>query len=182
MTYTIHSCKNSDCSDVSSSSITDHCSIDQPLTNSTVVCSNMPMCPNKCSSHGECDLESKSCNCKEGYSGADCGQIKREGYWEKLTSSNSPIFGRALHASVLVGDTMWVVGGEFFEKAQSHEQFVINYDFQKSRWNLVDNQQASALNLKRYGHSLVFYNQSQSLYMYGGLLASNGTITNQLYR
>jgi hypothetical protein len=32
-----------------------------------------PVCPNACSGHGECDLETKKCTCKVGFKGTDCG-------------------------------------------------------------------------------------------------------------
>lgn len=137
----------------------------------------MPICPNKCSSQGECDLSSKKCNCKSDYAGAECGQIMQEGYWTALNSlKNQKILGRALHQSVLVDDRIWVVGGEFFQKSEANDQFVINYDIKRLRWNVMERQ--LPINLKRFSHSLVHYNQS--LYMYGGLL-DNGTIANDLW-
>ena len=138
------------------------------------------MCPNKCSApQGQCDLKSK-CECKPGFSGADCGQIEQDGYWEALNSvKHQRIFGRALHQATVIDSRMYVVGGEFFQKEEANDQFVIYFDFNESKWNLIDNRQASAINLKRFSSSLASYNQS--LFMYGGLL-ENGTISNELWR
>ena len=171
--------------------MTNHCSIDQLYSNNSncncndglddlsLICS-MSVCPSKCSSHGECDLKEKKCNCKPDYQGADCGQIKHEGYWIALNNlKNQRVFGRALHQSVLANDKMWIIGGEFFQKTEANDQFLINFDLKEAKWNLIDNKQASTLNLKRFGHSVVFYNQS--LFMYGGLTDS-GVISNELWR
>lgn len=205
LTYSIHPCIDNDCSKATLArplsvnlennnldfnnnlTFTDHCSTNQLYSNYSncncndgldhLVCS-MQVCPNKCShGHGECDLKEKKCNCKPDYSGADCGEIRNEGYWEALNNlKDQKVLGRALHASVLIDDKMWIVGGEFFKKQEAQEQFVMNFDLKKSRWNIIEKQ---TLNLKRFSHSLVHYNQS--LYMYGGIL-DNGTISNELWR
>lgn len=107
LTYSINPCKDNDCSKVSLAkplpsdselignnidynqlTMTDHCSTDKLYSNisncncndglDSLVC-NMPICPNKCSSQGECSLKEKKCNCKSDFTGADCGQITQEG-------------------------------------------------------------------------------------------------------
>jgi len=208
LTYSIHSCKDNDCSSVSLARplkeelindkidynqlmFSDHCSTDKLYSNlsncncndgiDSLVC-NMSICPNKCSgsSQGECDLKEKKCNCKQDFTGADCGQITKEGYWQALNNlKNQKIFGRALHQSVLVDDRIWIAGGEFFLKTtEANNQFIISYDIKQSRWNLIERQSSNNVNLRRFSHSLVHYNQS--LYMYGGL-QDNGTISNELW-
>lgn len=163
LSYTIHPCKNTDCSDVSLAkqrlpqnpnpladltidinalTNTNHHLAEQSFSNSTIVYS-LPVCPNnKCASPS----------------------------------------GRALHQSVLVDSRMYVVGGEFFQKAEANEQFIVSYDLRESKWNLIDNRQAVAIDLKRFGHSLVYYVKEKSLYVYGGVMLENGTISSDLWR
>ena len=135
------------------------------------------ICPNKCSLHGDCDSQLRSCVCKEGFAGADCGQIKLEGYWEALNFLKKQIvLGRALHQTVVLNDDMWVVGGEFFDKTLVNEQFLMKFDFTQQTWTNFSHPLRA--NLRRFGHSLVVY--EDSLYMYGGML-EDGSIGADLW-
>lgn len=134
-------------------------------------------CPNKCSLHGHCDSQSRTCVCNDGFAGADCGQIKLEGYWEAFNwMKRQPILGRALHQAAVDRNQMYVAGGEFFETAAASKQFLMRFDFDAQSWHNVSN--SFHQQMHRFGHTLIAYDHH--LYMFGGL-NPDGVILNELW-
>lgn len=149
-----------------------------------------PICPNDCSGNGVCDRKEHKCNCYYGFIGIDCSQIKHEGYWSLITTTNTPN-GRALHQAVIYEDTMFIIGGEYFNY---DEHFLIKYDMKQKKWDNVDatkqQQQQQPqhghhhhhhhhhIPDDRFGHSVIVFNHT--LYVFGGILR-NGTIVSELW-
>lgn len=133
------------------------------------------ICPEKCSDHGQCDLESRRCICDPGYAGPDCRQVEAHGYWSQVDVT-SKVEGRSLHQAVVFGDSMWVAGGEFFRNPKIEPSFLVRYDFRLKKWESV--RASSPEPSPRFAHSLVAHDGR--LYLYGGIL-SNGTVVNSLW-
>ncbi|KAK7083088.1 hypothetical protein SK128_015194 [Halocaridina rubra] len=145
---------------------------------------SVPVCPNECSGNGRCNREERRCQCHQGYTGAACSQVIEEGWWEvvghDVSSQLSPpdpaskLLERSSHATVLVDNAVWVIGGySFTEKA-----FLLKYNITEDKWRAV-----KSIGFKkpspRYGHTAVVYNES--IYVYGGM-KEDGSITRELWR
>ncbi|XP_015904894.1 attractin-like protein 1 isoform X2 [Parasteatoda tepidariorum] len=135
---------------------------------------DVPVCPSNCQDNGECDVEHHRCICKPGYTGFDCSFRIDEGWWAE-EPAKLKIQGRALHEAVVIGDEMWVIGGENFHHASF--QNMIRYNFIKRNWKVIASN-STVEPLSRYCHSVVTY--EDNLYMYGGMLY-NGTVLNELW-
>lgn len=135
-----------------------------------------PVCPSGCSSNGICDKENSKCICSEGFIGSDCSQLKSDGSWQLMPGSEE-FAGRALHASAVDNDVLWITGGEYFKQQLPSKSlpFMIKYDFITQSWNRVESQTEPPF---RFGHTLTPY--KGKLYMYGGLTA-NGTVSSELW-
>lgn len=131
------------------------------------------VCPNDCSSHGICDKEQRKCICDFDYAGPNCNQIQHEGYWNYVDSIDK-IKGRSLHQTVLYDDSMWVIGGEFFDSVDNH--FMIKFDFTHKKWEEMKSNDNLPSN--RFGHSAVVF--QDFIFVYGGIL-KNGSIVNELW-
>lgn len=137
-----------------------------------------PVCPNKCSSNGHCDIEGKRCICDPGYIGDDCSQSESMENWMTVHSIGT-IKGRALHQSVILNNSMWVIGGESFEKAPKEDEFAVRFDLKLKKWEPIETSGPTRPE-PQSGHSLVVYNDS--LYVFGGKLLKNGLVVNDLWR
>lgn len=144
-----------------------------------------PHCPHDCSGHGECDQQRHHCRCNDGYKGSDCSQKEEDGFWELLPPSPYPPSkyvpaGRASHAAVIKGDSIWLFGGESFTQSA----FVVKYDINGGVWEEIHSS-STRVPKGRYGHSAVL--RGDNVYMYGGVRYEddvgkyNGSITPQLW-
>ncbi|XP_074598114.1 attractin-like protein dsd isoform X2 [Brevipalpus obovatus] len=136
-----------------------------------------PVCPNKCSSNGRCNVEEKRCICEPGYIGDDCSQSESSENWVSVHSIGS-IKGRALHQSVVSGNSMWVIGGDSFDKSTERDEFFIRYDLKLKKWEPIEIPLSGPA--PRFGHTLVSYNNS--LYLFGGMIKQIGLVVNELWR
>uniref|UniRef100_A0A6B0VI15 Putative attractin and platelet-activating factor acetylhydrolase n=1 Tax=Ixodes ricinus TaxID=34613 RepID=A0A6B0VI15_IXORI len=144
-------------------------------------------CPRGCSGRGTC--VGGVCHCPSGWTGEDCGRapcrdcvcdggdcsVVEGGALYELVPTRGWVQGRALHGALVVGDSMWVVGGEGLTRL---DQQIARYDFGRHEWETVQPSTPSAP-LHRYGHSLVLYRSS--LYLFGGTLR-DGRTANDLWR
>ncbi|KAK8733971.1 hypothetical protein OTU49_006273 [Cherax quadricarinatus] len=145
---------------------------------------SVPVCPEGCSGNGLCNPEEHRCQCHPGYTGADCSQVIEEGWWEvvghDITSQlNHPdpasvLLERSSHATVLIDDAIWVIGGYSF----TERPFLVKYNITDDKWTTVVSTSIKKPG-PRYGHTAVVYNGS--IYMYGGM-KEDGSITRELWR
>ncbi|KAG0720267.1 Attractin-like protein 1 [Chionoecetes opilio] len=123
------------------------------------------VCPEGCSGNGQCHPEEHRCQCHPGYTGADCSQVVEAGWWEvvghditsQLTHSNpaSTLLERSSHTTVLIDDTIWVIGGHSF----TERPFILKYEIQGDKWITVESTSIKKP-MHRYGHTTVVYNVS----------------------
>ncbi|XP_029172341.1 attractin-like protein 1 isoform X2 [Nylanderia fulva] len=133
------------------------------------------VCPNNCSflhGQGECDRERHQCNCFNGYKGADCSQKGDRGFWESITYKDLPPDGSASHCSIVWKDSLYVVGGESFNRAK----MIYVYDYNGNVWETPHIEGRAPL--PRYAHSCVLF--GDKIFMYGGAL-QNSTMTNEIW-
>ncbi|XP_068244853.1 attractin-like protein 1 [Palaemon carinicauda] len=145
---------------------------------------SVPRCPGECSGHGHCDIEQHSCQCYEGYKGVDCSQVREAGWWEVVSHDisselehpgpSSSLLERSSHATVLINNEIWVIGGYSF----TVKPFLLRYNLTEDKWTSVETKSIKEPSA-RYGHTAVVYNES--IYMYGGVKV-DGTIANELWR
>ncbi|KAK3875518.1 hypothetical protein Pcinc_019616 [Petrolisthes cinctipes] len=145
---------------------------------------SLPVCPNSCSGKGECDHEEHRCKCFKGYNGSDCSQVIDDGWWEvvghdgtsrvALPGPKASLLQRSSHTAVLIGNSIWVLGGYSFV----HQPFLMRYQITENVW-IVENSTSIKKPMPRYGHSAVVHNGS--IYMYGGM-KENGSMTRELWR
>lgn len=124
-------------------------------------------CPGACNGHGRCDHQKKACVCNEGYKGHDCNQREELGYWEQLPRSEYVPPGRASHASVVKGDSIWLLGGVSFVDTD----FVIKYDINGGVWEPYHTRGTNQPR-NRYGHTAVL--RGDNVYMFGGVEYTSG--------
>ena len=134
------------------------------------------ICPNNCLPHGRCDKILRKCICNPGYSGKACNQSHSDGYWQTIDVTGE-IQGRALHQSIFLNDSLWIVGGESFGKNAEKTEFMARYDFLLKKMTIVDIDDERIK--PRFGHSLAIY--EGKIYMFGGML-KNGAVANDLWR
>ncbi|OQV18166.1 Attractin [Hypsibius exemplaris] len=128
-----------------------------------------------CQNGGNCS--ENVCVCESGFRGPDCSSSASEGMWENainpaLTYWNSLPAPSASHATVLVNQSVFWVGGETFRSAEESAVMdrlakldLASMEFETIRSSSQGNPHG------RFAHSVVVYNDS--LYMYGGVV--NGT-------
>lgn len=68
--------------------------------------------------------------------------------------------GRASHASVLVNNKVWIIGGTFF--SGSTHNFVAVYNTVNASWEEIRTENGPSI---RYDHSLVRYKVKKSFYL-----------------
>lgn len=132
-----------------------------------------PLCPHGCS-NGSCDAERHRCVCHAGFKGEDCSIPVDSAMYESLQTEGW-VRGRALHQALVLGDSLWVVGGESLTEL---DQQIAKYEFSSHKWSTVKPSTPSAP-ANRHGHSVVLY--KGSLYMFGGTLR-DGSTSNDLWR
>ncbi|XP_071548836.1 attractin-like protein 1 isoform X2 [Panulirus ornatus] len=145
---------------------------------------SVPVCPEDCSGNGQCNPEEHRCQCHPGYTGADCSQVIEEGWWEvvghDMTSQSthpdpvSTLLERSSHASVLIDNEVWVIGGYSF----TERPFLVRYNISDNNWTTIESTSIRKP-VPRYGHSAVVHNGS--IYMYGGM-KEDGSITREMWR
>lgn len=168
ISYSINSCPRN-CSN-NGVCVGDRCTCDAGFEGNAC---EKPICPNNCSGRGICDRTQHKCVCNYGYIGIDCRQLKHEGYWLLISTTNTPN-GRALHQTVIYEDLMFVIGGEYFNR---NEPFLIKYDMKQKKWDNVQVEGAQRPE-DRFGHSAIIFNHT--IYVYGGILR-NGTIVSDFW-
>lgn len=145
---------------------------------------SVPVCPGGCSGNGQCKPEERRCQCHQGYTGTDCSQVIQEGWWEVVSPDITsklinpvPISSgleRGSHATVLINNAIWVIGGYSF----TEKPFVLRYNITEDTWRALESRSIKKP-ASRYGHSAVVYNGS--IYMYGGM-KEDGTITREFWQ
>lgn len=135
---------------------------------------DVPVCPNNCSySNGVCKREQHKCDCNPKYKGDDCSQVADNGYWEVIQHKDFLPQGSASHTAVVWRDSMYVIGGESFNRAE----MIYVYDFNGNVWE-TPHMDSKNVPMPRYGHSSVLF--GDKIYVYGGVTA-NGQICNELW-
>lgn len=135
-----------------------------------------PICPNKCSFHGRCESSERRCICEPDYIGDDCSQSASQPYWSTVLSTGN-VKGRSLHKAVVLNDSMWVIGGEFFDKTAELSEFFVRFDLNLKKWDPIGYIEKGPT--PRFGHSVAVYNGA--LYMFGGMI-KNTNVVNELWR
>ncbi|XP_050048964.1 attractin-like protein 1 isoform X1 [Dermacentor andersoni] len=131
------------------------------------------VCPQDCN-NGSCDKEEKRCICDPFFKGEDCSIAEGAPLYE-AQSATGWVRGRAMHQALVLGDAMWVLGGESLTEL---DQQIAKYDFLSRKWHTVKPTTTSAP-ANRYGHSVVTYRGK--LYLFGGTLR-DGRTSNDLWR
>lgn len=170
ITYTIDACPRN-CSG-NGVCIGDRCTCSGAFTGEA--CEKV-ICPNACSDHGTCDAENHRCVCNYGYTGLDCSQRRNAGYWVAIETTNTPKGGRALHQAVLHQSSMYIIGGEYFDRTQN---FLIRCDLASKKWYSLQLDIGEPQPEERFGHSAMLFNER--IYLYGGLLR-NGSIVSDIW-
>lgn len=131
------------------------------------------VCPHDCN-NGSCDAERRRCICDPFFKGHDCSIVEGGALYEPEHTTGW-VQGRAMHQALVLGDAMWVIGGEGLTQL---DQQIAKYDFKSHEWETVKPSTPSAPP-NRYGHSVVLYRSS--LYLFGGTLR-DGRTANDLWR
>ncbi|XP_054290142.1 attractin-like protein 1 [Macrosteles quadrilineatus] len=121
------------------------------------------ICPNNCSySNGVCNREAHRCDCEDKYKGEDCSQVAEFGYWEVVQPKDFQPDGSASHTAVVWRDSLYIVGGESYNRSQ----MMYIYDFNGNVWE-TPHLESRNIPRPRYGHSAVLF--GDKIYMYGGV-------------
>uniref|UniRef100_A0A1B6D320 CUB domain-containing protein n=1 Tax=Clastoptera arizonana TaxID=38151 RepID=A0A1B6D320_9HEMI len=132
------------------------------------------ICPNNCSySNGYCVREQHRCECNEKYRGEDCSQVADKGYWEVVQPKDFLPEGSASHTAVVWRDSLYIVGGESYKRAQ----MIYIYDFNGNVWE-TPHMESRNVPTSRYGHSAVLF--GDKIYMYGGV-KEEGVVCSELW-
>lgn len=131
------------------------------------------ICPNDCSGNGVCDREQHKCICYAEFVGADCSQHQHDGYWTTVNVIKN-VNGRALHQTVLHENSMYVIGGEYYET----QEFLVRFDLKTKKWESIKSYPDEEKPSDRFGHSVVLH--EHKIVMFGGMI-KNGTITRELW-
>jgi len=136
----------------------------------------IPACPRNCDGKGKCDKTEKRCICNAGWRGEDCSQEEQQHVWEVVQTGDLSEDRRTSHGAVLIGDEMWVVGGEQLHKQPPHSM-IRRYNFGTGSWGSVE-LSGPRVPSERYGHSVVTHDNK--IYMYGGVMRS-GHVSKELW-
>ncbi|XP_012270635.1 attractin-like protein 1 isoform X2 [Orussus abietinus] len=176
ITYKINACPSRysqvDCSG-NGVCIGDTCTCDALWTGEAC---DIQVCPNNCSytyGQGKCNREKHQCDCEQGFKGSDCSQRADRGFWETITYKDISPDGSASHCSVVWRDSLYVVGGDSFNRAK----MIYIYDFNGNVWETPHIETGKRPD-PRYAHSCVLF--GDKIYLYGGVI-QNSTVTNELW-
>ncbi|XP_049809603.1 attractin [Schistocerca nitens] len=134
---------------------------------------HIEVCPGNCGDNGECNMESHRCDCHRGFKGDDCSQWEATGYWEVVQPKDFVPVGSASHGAVVWRDSLYIIGGESFHRAE----MIYVYDFNGNVWE-THHMDSKNVPQPRYGHSAVLF--GDKIYVYGGVEES-GTISAELW-
>lgn len=135
------------------------------------------ICPDNCSEHGFCNMETHSCICDEGWSGLDCNQPKGRGFWMSVWKPNETQqnhLARTQSSGAIWKGILWVVGGHTLDL---DFPLTMAFNISDNAWLPVETN-GLFIPRPRHGHSTVIYNGI--LYMYGGV-TQDGDILSQLW-
>nr|XP_027236608.1 attractin-like protein 1 [Penaeus vannamei] len=143
---------------------------------------SVPVCPGGCSGNGQCKPEERRCQCHQGYTGTDCSQVIQEGWWEvvspditsKLKKANpfSSMLERGSHATVLINNAIWVIGGYSF----TEKPFVFKIQYYRRHLESFRESKHKKTSLQIWA-----FCSGGSIYMYGGM-KEDGTITREFWQ
>ncbi|KAJ7336559.1 hypothetical protein OS493_011773 [Desmophyllum pertusum] len=116
--------------------------------------------------NGYCNNATRLCDCNAGFTGASCNMTGDRGHWVQHSSKGQDLIqGRASHASVVLGDYMWVFGGFSFNSEPLEN--LNRYHIPSDSWEVVSPATNSSESPSgRYAHSIIVHNSS--LYVFGG--------------
>ncbi|CAI4233197.1 unnamed protein product [Auanema sp. JU1783] len=120
-----------------------------------------------CLNNGKC--EEGKCSCPPTHHGKYCEAEKTTHVWEELEiKASNP--GRASHASVLVDDVVWTIGGTSFNGVTIEQVVTFNLTSEVLTTIAIEGSDKPRL---RRDHSVVRY--KNKMYMFGGFFDSHET-------
>ncbi|XGW32973.1 hypothetical protein V3C99_017466 [Haemonchus contortus] len=123
--------------------------------------------------HGGICKDSR-CSCATSYHGDTCQMRNDRSVWDRITTSKAPA-GRASHASVLIDDVIWSIGGEHFSGVVFEDPVLFNITSRSWKSVVVGGKVKPG---PRFDHTLVRY--KTKLFMYGGVI-DRRNITSELW-
>lgn len=87
--------------------------------------------------------------------GNRCQKKSSQSIFETVLTKGNAMSARASHASVVVENRVWIVGGSYFPG--TNHSFVTVYDILRDTWESIDTKNEPS---SRYDHSLVNYGVS----------------------
>ncbi|CAO4387133.1 unnamed protein product [Caenorhabditis nigoni] len=123
---------------------------------------------------GEC-IDGR-CHClSSNVHGESCQTPVTSSVWDLIHPSNDAPTGKASHASVAIDDTVWTIGGEYFDGSQDPNRIDV-YNVTSREWSKIE--VSGDVPKARFDHTVVKY--KNKLYMYGGVTKTkNRHITTQ---
>lgn len=145
------------------------------------------LCPNNCTfPHGVCDKE-LSCICNRGFHGPDCSLRNDHQSWVNIINHETKPPSRAFHQSIVVDDTMWVIGGKsqaLFNTnmgifRQKKTSIVYSFNIKAKKWSEIVLEGTTGLDhlAELSGHSVAA--KGRKVFIYGGM-AMNNTVLDTL--
>ncbi|KAJ1365094.1 putative protein tag-53 [Parelaphostrongylus tenuis] len=128
--------------------------------------------PGPCLHGGIC--KNLRCSCATSYHGENCQVQNKQSVWDRITADRAPA-GRASHASVIIDDSIWSVGGEHFNGVIFDDPVVFNLTSRLWTTVVVEGKHKPA---SRFDHTLVRY--KMKLFMFGGVIGRKN-ITSELW-